>query len=70
MSLSYVRAFMEYWTLVGGKYTSNFTHHSITNVKVLTIFCDCCLCGLSCDCGLNRETAIKRNATASILESM
>ena len=70
MSLSYVIALTEYWTLVGRKYTSNFTHHSIASVKVLTIFCDCCECGLSCDCGLNRGTAIKRNATASILESM
>ena len=70
MSLSYVLTPMEYWTLVGRKYTSNFTHHSITNVKVLTIFCDCCVCGLSSDCGLNRGTAIKRNATASILEGM
>ena len=70
LSLSYVLALMEYCIHVDRKYTSNFTHHSITNLKVLTIFCDCYVCGLSCDCGLNCETAIKRNATASILESM
>ena len=70
LSLSYVLTLMEYCTDLDRKYTSNFTHHSITNLKVLTILCDCCACGLSCDCGLNCETAIKRNATASILESM
>ena len=53
LSLSYVLALMEYCIHLGCKYTSNFTHHSITNLKVLTIFCDCCVCGLSCDCGLN-----------------
>ena len=56
--------------LVDRKYTSNFTHQSITNLKVLTIFCDCYIFCLSCDCGLNCETAIKKNATASILERM
>ena len=70
LSLSYTLALMAYWTHLVGKYKSNFTHHSITNLELLTIFCDCCVCGLSCDCGLNCETAIKRNATASILESM
>ena len=70
MSLSYVLALMEYWTCVGRKYTSNFTHHFITSLKVLRTFCDCCVCGLSCDCGLTCETAIKRNTTASIFESM
>ena len=49
---------MEYFTHVDRNYTSNFTHHSMTNLKVLTIFCDCCVYGLSCDCGLNCETAI------------
>ena len=64
MSFSYVLAFVDYWPHVDGTYTSHFTHHSITNLKVLTIFYDCCVCGLSCDCGLNCETAIRRNATA------
>ena len=69
LSLSYVLTLMEYCTHLARKYTSNFTHHSISNLKVLRILCNCCACGLSCDCGLNCETAIKRNATASILES-
>ena len=66
----HVLALLEYWTHVVCKYTSNFTHHSITNLKVLTIFCDSSVSGLPCDCGLSCETAIKRNGTASILESM
>ena len=70
LSLSYVLALMEYCTHLGRKYTSNLTYHSITNLKVFTIFCDSSVSGLSCDCGLNCETAIKRNATAFILESM
>ena len=49
---------MKYFTHVDRNYASNFTHHSMTNLKVLTIFCDCCVYGLSCDCGLNCETAI------------
>jgi len=61
---------MDYWPHVAGKYTSNFTHHSITNLKVLTIFYDCCVCGLSCNCSLNCDTAIRRNASALILETM
>ena len=70
MSLSYVLAFMEYWPHLDGKYTSDLTHHSITNLKVFTLFYDSCVCGLSCDCGLNCKTAIRRNATASIIKSM
>ena len=70
MSLSYVLAFIDYWPHVVSKYTLNFTHHSITNLKVLTIFYDCCDSGPSCDCGLNCETAIRRNATALIVETM
>ena len=70
MSLSYVFTFMEYWPHLVRKYTSNFTHHSITNLKVLTLFDDSCVCGLSCDFGLNCKTAITRNATASMVESM
>ena len=61
---------MDYWPHAGRKYTSNFTHHSITNLKVLTIFYDCCVCGISCDWGLNSETAFIRNATARIVETM
>ena len=38
VSLSYVLTFMEYWPDVAGKYTSNFTHYSIPNLKVLTVF--------------------------------
>ena len=70
MSLSYVLALTEYSPHVGCKYTSNFTHHSITNLKLVTIFYDCCVCGLCCNCGLNSETAITRNATAPIVETM
>ena len=70
VSLSYVLAFMEYWPHVDCKYMSNFTHHCITNLKVLTIFHDSCVCGHFCDCGLNCETATRRNATASIVETM
>ena len=66
VSLSYVLAFTEYSPHVGCKYTSNFTHHSITNLKVLTLFYDSCVCGLSCDC----KTAIRRNATMSMVESV
>ena len=61
---------MDYWPHLAGKYTSNFTHHSITNLKVLTIFYDSCVCGLSCDCALNCETTIRRNATAPIVETI
>ena len=61
---------MEYWPHVASKYMSNFTHHSMTNLRVLTIFDDRSVCGVSCDCGLNCETAIKRNATAPIIETM
>ena len=53
MSLPYVLSFMEYWSHAASKYTSNFTHHSITNLKVLPIFYDCCVSGLTCECGLN-----------------
>ena len=70
MSLSYVLAFIESWPRLDCKYTSNFTHYSITNLKVLTLFYDFCACGLCCDCVLNYQTAIKRNATASIVETM
>ena len=70
VSLSYVLAFTEYSPHVGCKYTSNFTHHPITNLKLLAIFYDCCVCGLCCKCGLNSETAITRNATAPIVETM
>ena len=70
MSLSYVLAFMEYWPHLDCKYTSNFPHHSITDLKVLTLFNDSCVCGLICDCGLNCKTAIRRNAKASMKESM
>ena len=53
-SLSFVLSFMDYWSHVGGKYTSNFTHHSITNLKVLIkLFHDCFACGPSCECGIN-----------------
>ena len=61
---------MEYWLHLGCKYTSNFTHHSITNLEVLGLFNDSCVYGLSCDCGLNCQTAIRRNAAASMVESM
>ena len=61
---------MEYCTHVGRNYTSNFTHRSITSLKLLTIFYDSCVCGHFCDHGLNCETAIRRNATASIVEIM
>ena len=62
---------MEYWPHVASKYSLNFTHQSITNLKVLTIFYDFCVCGLSYDCGLNCETAIiLRNATAPTVEAM
>ena len=61
---------MDYWPHVGSKYTSNFIHDSITSLKVVRIFYDCCVRGLSCDCGLNCETAIRRNATAPIVETM
>ena len=61
---------MEYWTHVDGNYTSNFTHHSITNLKLLTIFYDSFISGVFCDYGLNCETGIRRNATASIVETM
>ena len=37
--------------------TSNFKRHSITNLRVLTIFYDCRVCGFSCDCSSNCETA-------------
>ena len=47
VSLSYVLAFMEYWPHVERKYASNFTYHSITNLKVITIFYDYCVSGLS-----------------------
>ena len=70
MLLSYVLAFVEYWPHLACKYTSIFTHNSITNLKVLTFFYDSCVCGLSCDCGLNYKTAIRRNATAPMVESM
>ena len=53
LSLSYVIAFTEYSPYVACEYTSNFTHHSITNLKLLTIFYECCVCGLCCNCGLN-----------------
>ena len=62
---------MDYWPHVAGKYASTFAqHYFITNLRVLTIFYDCCVCGLSCDCGLVCETAIRRNATVPIAESM
>ena len=61
---------MEYCPHGGCKYTSNFTHHSITNLKVLTIFYNCCVCGLSCDFRVNCETAIRRNPTAPAEETM
>ena len=61
---------MEYWPHIARKYTSNFTHHSNTNLKVLAIFYDSSVWGLSCDCGLNCETTIRRNATAPIAETM
>ena len=67
---SYVLAFTEYSPHVGCKYTSNFTHHSITNLKLLTIFYHCCVCGLCCNCGLNPYTAITRIATGPIVETM
>ena len=38
VSLSYVLTFMHYWPHVARKYTLNFTHQSITNLKVFTIF--------------------------------
>ena len=49
VSLSYVLSFMEYWSHVGRKYTSKFTHHSITNLKIVPIFYGCCVCGLTCE---------------------
>ena len=70
MSLSYALVLTEYSPHVGCKYTSNFTHHSITNLKLLTIFYDCCFSGLCCYCGLNCETAITRNATSRNVETM
>ena len=70
VSLSYVLAFMEYWPHLDCKYTSNFTHISITNLKVFTLFYDSSVCGLSCDCGLNCKTAMRRNATVSMVESV
>ena len=69
LSLSYVLTLMEYYTHLDCKYTSNFTHHSITSLKLLTIFYDSCVCGHFCDHGLNCETAIRRNETASIVEA-
>ena len=71
MSLSYVLTFMEYWPDLAGKYRSNFTHYPIPNPKVLTIFQILVfLHGLSCDCGLNCKTTIRRNATAPTVETM
>ena len=70
VSLSYVLAFTEYSPHVGCKYTSNFTHHSITNLKLLTIFYDCFVSGLCCNCGLNSQTTVTRNATPPIVETM
>ena len=66
VSLSYVPGVMEYCPHEVCKYISNFIHHCITNLKVPTMFNDCCVCGLSCDCGLNCETAIRRNTSAPI----
>ena len=70
VSLSYVLTFMKNWPHIDCKYTSNFAHHSNTNLKVLAISYDSSVCGLSCDCGLNCETTIRRNATTPIAETM
>ena len=69
MCLSSVLAFTEYSPHVASKYTLNFTHHSITNLRILTIFYDSCVLW-SLHCGLNCETTIRRNASASIVETM
>jgi len=71
VSFSYVLAFMEYCPHVGCKYTSNFTHHSITNPKVLTIFT--IVVGLWSFLRFWIKlfrTVIRRNAPASIVETM
>ena len=62
---------MEYWLHVAGKYIYVKFYTSFYPKSESTYdISDSCVSGLSCDCGLNCKTAIRRNATAPIVETM